>query len=117
MRNTFRYALVLALAIAALGACGRRQHRSGAPTPAPVLDSLELFTQSTDADADIDWDEDIPVFHFFARVDLDLLDGGSGKAQSVLFDFIVGFHRRFEVLRQSLLQCHAYTSFPKKYPQ
>lgn len=68
MRNTFRYALVLALAIAALGACGRRQHRSGAPTPAPVLDSLELFTQSTDADADIDWDEDIPVFHFWRGI-------------------------------------------------
>lgn len=68
MKNAFRYAWVLALAIAALGACGRRQHRSGAPTPAPVLDSLELFTQSTDADADVDWDEDIPVFHFWRDI-------------------------------------------------
>lgn len=68
MRNAFRYALVLALAIAALGACGRRQLRSGTPTPAPVLDSLELFTQSTDADANVDWDEDIPVFHFWRDI-------------------------------------------------
>ena len=68
METASRIALTLALVTSVLGACGGRERRGGTPEPAPVPDSLELFTQRTDADADVDWDEEIPVFHLWRDI-------------------------------------------------
>ena len=68
METASRIALTLALVTSVLGACGCRERRGGTPEPAPVPDSLELFTQRTDADADVDWDEEIPVFHLWRDI-------------------------------------------------
>ena len=68
MHTLTRLSLIVALTSVALGTCGCRQRNGGAPAPVPAADSLELFTQRAAADADVDWDEEIPVFHLWRDI-------------------------------------------------
>ena len=68
MKRAERLTLSIALAALVLGAGGCQERRVGAPSGSPAADSLELYTLRTAEDADVDWDEDIPVFHLWRDI-------------------------------------------------